>query len=135
MAGQTQNALQKAVYQALSADSTLGTLITGIYDAVPENTNYPYVVFSGSSQENLESLAGHRERVRLQLTVFSRSNGRKQAQTILNRIHIILHHANLTLDAGYTLHQIECAASESNLLSDGLTWRGSVSVSAIVKIA
>lgn len=134
MAGQAQNAFQKALYQTLSADSTLGSLITGIYDAVPENTQYPYLVFASAGQENLDSLAAHRERVRLQINIFSRSNGRKQVHSIASCVHALLHHANLSLDSGYALLQLECAASESSLLSDGLTWRGAITISAIVQI-
>jgi len=35
--------LQTAVYNALSADATLVSAVTGIYDFVPEGTAFPYV--------------------------------------------------------------------------------------------
>ncbi|MFO1243112.1 MAG: DUF3168 domain-containing protein [Rickettsiales bacterium] len=133
MAGHTLNAVQKAIYQTLSADSTLGTLINGIFDAVPEGTAYPYIVFAGGNAENLESLGGHRERIRLTCEVYSRTHGRKQVQTILDRMQILLHHASPSLDVGFQLHQIECKNASTALLSDGLTWRGIVAVEAIVQ--
>lgn len=133
MAGHTQNALQKALYQTLASDSTLTSLVTGIYDAVPEHTSYPYVVFAGSSADNLDSLGSHRERIRLRLEVYSRTNGRRQTQTILDRVHVLLHHANPALDGGYQLHALECTDANVTVLADNLTWRGAVAVEAIVQ--
>ena len=33
-------ALQEALYSRLNGDGTLGSLVTGVYDAVPEDTVY-----------------------------------------------------------------------------------------------
>jgi hypothetical protein len=37
-------ALQEALYTRLNDDSTLGALITGVYDGVPADTTLPTVV-------------------------------------------------------------------------------------------
>ena len=36
-------ALQKTVFDALDGDSTLQSLVTDVFDFVPENTAFPYV--------------------------------------------------------------------------------------------
>ena len=39
--------LQKAVYEALTSDTGLMALITGIYDRPVQNTSFPYVTIGG----------------------------------------------------------------------------------------
>ena len=36
--------LQEALYSRLNGDSTLGALITGVFDAVPDDTALPIVI-------------------------------------------------------------------------------------------
>jgi len=36
--------LQKSVYTALTGDSTLTAMVTGIYEYVPQGTGFPYLV-------------------------------------------------------------------------------------------
>ena len=36
-------ALQKTVFDTLDGDSTLQSLVTDVFDFVPENTAFPYV--------------------------------------------------------------------------------------------
>lgn len=51
------NALQKAVYQALIADAALMALVTGVYDAAPDDANMPYIAF-GPGDVQPERYAG-----------------------------------------------------------------------------
>ncbi len=39
--------LQKAIYGALTGDSTLMAMITGVHDHVPQETAFPYVTVPG----------------------------------------------------------------------------------------
>lgn len=87
MAAQTLNALQKALYQRLNSSSSLKNIIGAIYDMVPPDSAYPYLVFHTFSAENIESLAGNKERVRVILHFYTRDGGRKSLQAMMDAVH------------------------------------------------
>jgi hypothetical protein len=76
--------VQRAVYEALSTDQELATLVTGVYDHVPENARFPYVKIGGGDTEtNQPSTMGTpgRENV-IAVHVWSRYPGQAEVKTI-----------------------------------------------------
>lgn len=133
MAGQTLNIAQKALYQRLTGNPSFMNLVGSVYDIVPENSAYPYLVFRTVSAENIESLAGNKERSRFILQFYTRDGGRKSLQVMMDAAHILLHRAAPALEAGYELYSMECNNAETQLLPDGVTWQGKLEVKAVVK--
>jgi len=89
--------IQKAVYDVLAGDATLGGLVSGVFDEVPEGTAYPYVVIG----EALEVPAGSHDRFGretvLTLHVWTDTRGFSRATQITSRIVALLDHQPLTI--------------------------------------
>lgn len=125
--------LQKAVYDALVADSALMALVSGVYDRVPEGAALPYVVFADSTSRDASNASDDAERIALELNVFSRSGGRKQVLDILERLHIALHHQALALTGGWRVVWMRAEQTRVRMLGDGMTWQGATVVLALVE--
>lgn len=89
--------IQTAVYGVLSGDATLGGMVTGVFDEVPEGTAFPYVTLG----EDLEQPANSHDRFGretvLTLHVWTRSRGSIEAKRIASRVIALLDHQPLTI--------------------------------------
>ena len=75
-------ALQQAIYTALTGDSTLMAMITGVHDHVPQETAFPYVTIGESTARDWRTVGRKGAEATLILHAWSRSRGRKQAKQI-----------------------------------------------------
>src|SRR6185437_14088841 len=74
--------LQTAVIATLTGNAPHMALVTGVYDAVPQQTAYPYEAI-GALQENwADGFTDGMRRGMLQLDTWSHTPGRKECQTI-----------------------------------------------------
>lgn len=96
-------ALQTAMYTALTGDTALMALITGVFDDLPENQLFPYVVL-GDGVETINDTFDKRGRMgALTLHIFSRDGaagapaGYAQVEGIIDHIARVLDRATLTL--------------------------------------
>lgn len=92
--------LQQAAYAALTADAALMTLVSGVYDEVPEQAAHPYVSI-GSITELVDD--AHNQRglnTSLVLHVWSKYRGFKEAAGILAALDTVLDRRPLTV-TGY----------------------------------
>lgn len=119
---QTILPLQKAVYAALSGDSTLSAMITGVYNDVPQGTDYPYVVIGAAVARDISGVQTHKEQVQMTLSCYSRGRGAKETLDIANEVQRLLHRQSLTLDTGYTLEMLQVGRVDVSTLRDGITW-------------
>lgn len=89
--------VQTAVYDALTGDATLTALVNGVFDHVPEGTDYPYVELgeATATAENSHDRTG-KDQV-LTLHVWSDHHGYSEALNIAARIAVLLEHQALTL--------------------------------------
>lgn len=124
--------LQKAVYTRLSGDSTLQGMLSGVFDFVPQEAEYPYATIGNVKAKDWSTISTAGIEAVLELEVFSRERGRKEALTILQRIRTLLHRANLSV-TGHTLVDIAFVESEVEQQKDGLTFRGSITFKAHVQ--
>ena len=115
--------LQDAVIATLTGDSGHMALVTGVYDAVPQDTVFPYESI-GALQENWADgfTDGFRTGM-LQLDCWSQYHGRKQCQDIQASQIALLNRVDLALA---TLHLVYLRLDYNDVLSDpdGLTWHG-----------
>lgn len=116
-------ALQQTVMTLLRNDTTLGTLANGVFDYVPDKTNFPYVVLAEVESTDWPTLTRAGQQHRMTLSVFSRYGGRKQAQHITERVYELLHEVMLSI-SGHSC--VSCRMQEQDiiLLNDGRTYRG-----------
>lgn len=90
-------AVQIALYQKLSGDSTLVGLVTGVYDNVPEDAVYPYVVIGevNATPDNAHGLFGRE--LLATIHVWSNYRGFREALQITEQIVTLLDHQPLAV--------------------------------------
>lgn len=125
-------ALQQALYTKLTADATLMALVTGVYDYVPQDAAFPYVMIGEIGISPLASAAGGGMDAAITLRALSREGGRKQAAAILERLHALLHRGTLSL-SGFTLISLRFTGSDIALLADGVSHEGRLRLRALAQ--
>jgi hypothetical protein len=112
--------LQPAIIEKLKSDVTLTGMVTGIFDDVPQGTDYPFVKV-GESSETPRNTFGRRGRdVSITIDVFSVYEGFKEAFEIYNQIDELLDGQPLTL-SNYSLVYLQNDGMQTILAQDGVT--------------
>ena len=124
-------ALQKTIFDALDGDSTLQSLVTDVFDFVPENTAFPYVkVGEETAVDNgTKTLQGNDHT--LVIHTFSRYRGSKETKEIMSRIYALLHESSLTV-SGAILVNLRFEFSDIIKENDGLTTHGLQRFKAVI---
>jgi hypothetical protein len=115
--------LQKAIYQKLTGDASLMALVTGIYDRLPQHTDFPYIAIGESSGSDWSTKTTSGADQNLTLHIWSREGGRKEAAAIMERIHALLHDQAMTIE-GQALVMSRFISSNILLDDDGWTYQG-----------
>ncbi len=126
--------LQKSVFEAVVGDVTVTALLGGpkVYDDVPREADFPYVTFGQSvvrdwstgTDEGLEHLVS--------LHVWSRANGRREVQEILEVLHSVLHGQALSVN-GHRLINFRHEFSDARREPDGETYHGIIRFRAVTE--
>lgn len=93
-------AIQTAVHGLLSGDATLGGLVTGVFDNVPEGTAHPYVVMAFDSEIPDNHHGGFGRETLITLHTWTKARGYAEGSAITDRIMALLDHQPLTV-AGF----------------------------------
>ena len=94
-------ALQEAVFQHLSADATLATLVDGVYDALPTGVLPGHYVQLGPEQvRDRSDKTGHGARHEFTVTVVGQDAGFLGVKQAAARVSELLVDADLTLARG-----------------------------------
>ncbi len=125
--------LQQAIFAALDGDATLSNMITGVFDHVPQDAEYPYVTIGDMRSSDLSTKTTQAAEIDVTINTYTRSKGSKANLDILARINELLHDAELTL-ATCTLVSLRFASSEVTRRSDGFTYQGIVRFRAVVQV-
>ena len=115
--------LQEALYSRLDGDSTLGALITGVYDAVPDDTALPIVVIGPASTSDDGSKTLDARDYIFNVDVWSDYRGMKETKNISQRVYTLLHEHDLSV-SGANLIDLRCEFSSEVLENDGVTRHG-----------
>ncbi|MGW1278015.1 DUF3168 domain-containing protein [Streptomyces tsukubensis] len=107
--------VQTALYTVLTGDQNLTDMVTGVYDFVPEQAVYPYVVIG----EATETPSGTHDRYGwdtvITLHVWTRHRGHSKGLRIGARVAALLDHQPLTLPG---FDHIATRAEYSQTLTD-----------------
>jgi len=121
-------ALQLALFERLSA-----ALSVPVYDAVPDNTPYPYVTLDYEDVTNSTPVSGRQRDTRLwYLSVWSDYAGQAQVKEINAAIRAALDLHQLKLSTG-TADPVRVLRTEANREPDGRTYTGSVTLRIITQ--
>ena len=124
-------ALQKTVFDTLDGDSTLQSLVTDVFDFVPENTAFPYVKIGEetATDNGTKTLQGNEHT--LVIHSFSRYRGSKEIKEIMSRIYALLHESSLSV-SGASLVNMRFEFSDVIKENDGRTSHGLQRFRAVV---
>lgn len=115
-------ALQKALFQRLSSACSVP-----VYDAVPDNTPYPYITLDSEFLKNGDMVSGERFDNRLlYLSVWSDYKGQAEVKGILEEIRTAVQ-SPLTLETGQAplLRLLDARCQRD---ADGVTYMGSATL-------
>lgn len=119
--------LQGAVYGALTAAPAIGA---AVYDAVPQDAAYPHIELGDGLALDWSAIRLRGEWHRVDIHVWSRYRGQKEAKELLAKIKDRLHEKAFTL-SGNALVDIRFSDAETMTDADGLTRHGIIRFTAI----
>ena len=124
-------ALQERIYSTLNGDSTLGGLITGVFDGVPDGQTLPIVVIGEqTSNDNGSKTLDGRDYI-FNVDVFSDYRGMKEIKNIQKEIYRLLHESSLSV-SGASFVDCRCEFTTDILEDDGITRHGVMRFRAFV---
>ena len=131
--------LQQAIVRALRASSDIAALIEDrVYDRIPtENgeivAKFPFVSFGPEQDipEHADCIDGGD--IVLQIDVWSREPGHKEAKSIADVIRATLNDAALIIRGGATLIDIRYLATDFSREPDGQTFRARLTFRAVTE--
>lgn len=118
------NALQAAIYAKLTASTDLMGVVSGVFDAVPQDySDFPYVTIGEDTLAEWDGADWEGEEATVIIHTWSRKEGLKEAKLVQGYIQDALHRQTL-LVSGY--NSVDCVRefSETPLDPDGLTRHG-----------
>ena len=127
-------ALQRAVYQHLSADAGLQSFLGNparIYDHAPEGAAMPYLVIGAGRATDWKGVDRGVEH-ELQLLAFSRYGGRREIKDVMGAVYDALHDGELTL-VGHRLVNIRFVFADTLRRTDGETYEGVMRFRAVTQ--
>lgn len=127
MSADSQLGVQRGVYEVLGADQDLVSILAAgaesIYDHVPKNSGFPYVVLGESRAAPFDSMGSSGLDQVIALRVFSRYKGMKELKDAMSAIYAALHDTDIQVD-NQNLVLLRFEAGETRLEGDGMTRQG-----------
>lgn len=114
-------ALHKALISAID-----GLITCEVYDAVPQDAAYPYVLIDSDSVSNEDFFNLRMERRYIYLSIWSRAYGSAEVRGIIDQIDAI-NETPITLDTGDCV-SVRVERTHVNREPDNLTYMGSITL-------
>jgi hypothetical protein len=123
MPGDSSLSLQQAIYTRLTGDTALMDAIEGVFDWIPDQTEYPYVSIGDDTGNDWSAADFDGKEITVVIHSWSRAEGRSEVKTIQSLVKGLLHRASLAL-TGANLVQMLFEFEETLLDPDGVTYHG-----------
>lgn len=126
--------LQQAVYATLDAagiTDEAGDPIKGVYDDVPEDSDYPYIVVGEETANNISTKTVDAHEHTLTLHVWSVYRGRKEIKIIMGQVYDALHDSDINV-SGASLVNLKQEFERTLMEGDGITRHGVIRFRAVV---
>jgi len=129
-------ALQRSIYQALTASSELMSLLGGarIYAKPPQGADFPYITIGQSVNLDWSTGTEDGNEHSLTLHVWSRAGNSHEVHEIIQVIRMVLHNQALSLEDHYLVN-LRHEFTEARLDPDGETVHGIVRYRAVTEPA
>ena len=125
--------LQTILYSTLNGDSTLDGIVGNnrIFDNVPQDTDYPYVVIGNINVINRGTKTLDGNEYNVDIDVWSTYRGKKEISEAMERIYELLHDTTYTVSgANMVISQVRNTITLVE--NDGITRHGVLTLSVIV---
>lgn len=132
MSGSALPQIQDAVRTALSTDSALAALVTGVFDQVPPSQPYPYIALGEKSETEFSTFARGGSRATLALEVRSQAAESTELLNVYDRVREVLQGQPLAV-AGYTVLFGTLVLLKTTLDPDGVTRLGQARFEVVVQ--
>lgn len=125
--------VQSAIYTILNGDSTLDGIVGNnkIFDNVPQDTAYPYVVIGNINVINTGTKTLDGNEYNLDIDVWSEYRGKKEISDAMERIYELLHDTTYSV-SGASFVNSQVRSTITLVENDGITRHGVLSLSVIV---
>ena len=125
--------LQTILFSTLNGDSTLDGIVgdNKIFDNVPEDTAYPYVVIGNINAINRGTKTLDGNEYNVDIDVWSTYRGKKEISDTMERIYELLHEASYSV-SGADMVVSQVTNTITLVENDGITRHGVLSLSVIV---
>ena len=136
MASSASWALQKGIYEALTSDVDVTSLLGGarVYDDVPQNASFPYLTFGQSQARDWSTGTEDGQEHVITLHVWSQAGGRHETQEIIGAVRKVLHDADLQL-TDHSLINLRHEFSDARRDPDGEHFHGIIRYRAVMEPA
>jgi hypothetical protein len=130
------NALQQAMWRALSEDAALTGLVGegGVRDGLAPEMRMPCVTFDGIETEDMETDGDGGEEHRVRLKVHSEANGQREAQEVMAVVKAALHDRALEM-GGWRLVNLRFAKGGVERVEDTRRHEGTMVFRAVTAAA
>jgi hypothetical protein len=126
-------ALQQAVFATLCAAGDVHALAGNrIFDAVPRNAAFPYIVVGEAAETPNNSADGSLSEHKLQVHIWSRGGGHREIKQLAEAVREALDGASLVL-SGHCLIDLAFASAGYQRESDGETYRATLGFRAVTE--
>lgn len=125
--------VQSAIYTILNGDSTLDGIVGNnkIFDNVPQDTAYPYVVIGNINVINTGTKTLDGNEYNLDIDVWSEYRGKKEISDAMERIYELLHDTTYSV-SGANFVNSQVRSTITLVENDGITRHAVLSLSVIV---
>jgi hypothetical protein len=103
MAVHISNLLQKRLYEILTQDLELMELVTGVFDVVPDEQSFPFIMIGKDTLNDFGSHSTSGFEGSCDVDVYSQAHGLKEAKEIASKVYTLLHEIDLALEGFPTL--------------------------------
>lgn len=138
MSGSSLYPVQKMIYDTLTGDAQLMSRVTGVFDFVPDNFDYPYVVIGRFNAGPFDTYVRMGQTLNPIIHVWSRREfpnqyqGMKQAELIMDDILRLLALQTIAIDDWYDVG-IWFDYSDLMVEPDGITQHGIIRFRMLVQ--
>ena len=131
MSGLNYYELQKAIYEKLTGNSQLMAVIDGVFNYHPQEMDFPFLTIGNVVINDFPVLGRDGTEQQLDLHIWSREAGHKQAASIIDMVYGLLHNGNLEI-VGKTLVMMRFISTSIKLEDDGYTHHGVMGLKVVL---
>lgn len=113
--------IQKSIYDVLSGDVTLNALITGVFDDVPKDQEFPFITLGTATEVNFNTFSRQGRDITEEVFIWSRHRGFSEGLEILERVALLLDYTTITTTNSLVYIRYEDGDTSLVALDEGRT--------------